>query len=293
MGINTAKNKVMTFGVILLAAACLALNAAQVEKPEKIFQEVKLLIFDKKWDRALGLIQEIIDGYPGSQQARQALFYKGECLANMKGREREALAAYKQYIKSPAAVPSLVESAEAAVIDLSFDLYGKGDKKTIEEIETRLASGNKAVRYYAAYKLSMIGDRKTAAKSVPVLERILETETDPELLDRARIALLRVSPESLKDVERRQTSRNEGLILTIRIWKKGEKDPSVSINIPWALADLALRAMPEDEKEVIRRKGYDLDRILDELAKSKESLLRIEEEDSLIEIKIEKHEEAT
>lgn len=37
---------------------------------------------------------------------------------------------------------------------------------------------------------------------------------------------------------------------------------------------LALSALDEDDKAAIRRKGYDLNRIMSELSKSKESILR-------------------
>jgi len=45
--------------------------------------------------------------------------------------------------------------------------------------------------------------------------------------------------------------------------------------------------MPEEDKNRIRQKGYNLDRLLDDLAKSREKLVRIEDEGNLIEIWIE------
>jgi hypothetical protein len=118
--------------------------------------------------------------------------------------------------------------------------------------------------------------------------RIVETEKDPELLDRARIALLRVSPESLKSVEDRKPAPGSPRMLKIRVWNKGQKEPAFSLNIPWALADLALGAMDEDDRAELRKKGYDLNKIVNELAKSKESILKIVGDDgSVIEIWIE------
>ncbi len=142
------------------------------------------------------------------------------------------------------------------------------------------------VRYYAAYKLSFGKDKKIAAKAAPVLVRIVETENDPELLDRARIALLRVSPESLKQVEDRAPVRTGSpRMLRIRIREAGRKEPVFSLNIPFALADLALGALGEDDKAALRKKGYDINRIIGDLTRSKESILRIAGEDgSVIEI---------
>jgi hypothetical protein len=277
-------------GLLLLL---LSAGAAAGQTPaEKRFQEVKLLIFDRNWEKALAGIEELLAAHPGSPAARQALFYKGECLANLKGREQEAVRAYQDYIRTPDAAPGLVEQAEGAIIDLAFSLFERGDRAALGELEARLAAANKVVRYYAAYKLSLVGDRRAARKAVPVLEGIIRTEKDPELVDRARIALLRVSPESLKGVEDRSGTDKAGAMFRIRVTKKGQKQPVISINIPWSLADLAIQAIPEEDKAAIRRKGYDLNRIMAELAGSGESLVRIEEEDTVIEIWVEKKKEA-
>jgi hypothetical protein len=261
---------------------------AQTTPDESLFREAKLLVYDKSWAAALIKLDDLREKFPESPFAGQALFYKGECLSGLGGREREALRAYKDYIRLADAKPSLVEESEGSIVDLAFGLYENGDAPAIGDIERRLGHDNKVVRYYAAYKLSLVQDKKLAAKAVPVLMKIVETEKDPELLDRARIALLRVSPESLKSSEDKKPSPGSPRVLKIRIWDKGSKEPVFSLNIPWALADLALGALDEDDRAELRKKGYDLNKIVNELAKSKESILRIVGDDgSVIEIWIE------
>jgi hypothetical protein len=261
---------------------------AQTTPDETLFRDAKLLVYDKSWAAALIKLDDLREKFPDSPYAGQALFYKGECLSGLGGRERDALRAYKDYIRLADAKPSLVEESEGSIIDLAFGLYENGDAPAIGDIERRLGHDNKVVRYYAAYKLSLVQDKKLAAKAAPVLMKIVESEKDPELLDRARIALLRVSPESLKTVEDKKPSPTSPRMLKIRIWEKGSKEPVFSLNIPWALADLALGAMDEDDRAELRKKGYDLNKIVNELAKSKESILRIVGDDgSVIEIWIE------
>ena len=261
---------------------------AQITPDESLFREAKLLVYDKSWAAALIKLDDLREKFPNSSYAGQSLFYKGECLSGLGGRERDALRAYKDYIRLADAKPSLVEESEGSIIDLAFGLYENGDAPAIGDIERRLGHDNKVVRYYAAYKLSLVSDKKAAAKAVPILSRIIETEKDPELLDRARIALLRVSPESLKSVEDRKPTPGSPRMLKIRVWNKGQKEPAFSLNIPWALADLALGALDEDDRAELRKKGYDLNKIMNELAKSKESILRIVGDDgSVIEIWIE------
>jgi hypothetical protein len=267
-----------------LAALALGLGtaaAARAQAPsatdESLFREVKLLVFDKSWEAALVKIDELIDRFPSSPLSGQALFYRGECLSSLRGRERDALRAYKAYVKLGDAKPSLVEESEGSIVDLAFDLYQAGDASALRDIESRLDAPTKVVRYYAAYKMSLVPDKKLAARAAPVLAQIVGTEKDPELLDRARIALLRVSPESLKSAEERQprSTVKTARTLHLRVRAAGQKEPAVSLNIPFALADLALSALDEEDKAELRRKGYDVNKIISEMAKSKESILRI------------------
>src|SRR5512138_2966931 len=256
----------------------------QAATDESLFREAKLLVFDKSYRAALDKIDELIDRFPSSPLAGQALFYKGECLEGLGGSEKAALRAYRSYIRLGDAKPSLVEEAEGSIIDLAFGLYEAGDESALGEVEDRLDHPNKVVRYYAAYKLSFAPDKKEAAKAAPVLAKIVQTERDPELLDRARIALMRVSPERLKEAEERQRQPGSPLrLLNIRILD-GNKEV-FSVAFPFALADLALSAMSEENKAAIRKKGYDVATIVDELVKSKARILRIAGDDgSLIEI---------
>jgi hypothetical protein len=253
----------------------------QVPPDEKLFQEAKLLVFDKDWGAALRKLDELRNKYPFSPWAGQALFYKGECLGALGGREGDALQAYKDYIQLSGAKPSLVEESEGSIIDLAFSLYEKGDRAALREIEGRLGHTNKNVRYYAAYKLSQVRDKTAAAKAVPVLEEVIRTEKDPELTDRARIALLRVSPESLKTVEDRRPAAGELRMFHLRITQKGSKE-RVDLNFPWALADLVLGAMSAEDKASLKAKGYDITKIMNDLAKSRGTILRIEGEDGSV-----------
>ena len=73
-------------------------------------------------------------------------------------------------------------------------------------------------------------------------------------------------------------------MLKIRVYEEGKKKLKLSLDIPWALADLALAAIPEEEKESMRREGYDLDKIIRELTKVKGNIIEIKSQDSVIKI---------
>jgi hypothetical protein len=260
---------------------------AQTRADERLFEEAKILIFDKNWEAAQAKLDSLLELFPGSPLKEPALFYRAKCLGERKDRDLEAFEAYDALLRD--ARPgdrnaSLLEDAEVSLIDLAFGLYERGERAKLAAIEDRLRSPNKVVRYYAAFKLSYVKDKGISGRAVPVLKGIIEDERDPELKDRARIALLRVDPGALRHV-RDDRSDVRSRILRIQVLEAGKK--KVDINIPWALADLALQAIPDEEKSVMRRKGYDLDRIINELAKMGSSIIEINDEGSVIRIWIE------
>ena len=276
-------------GALLLASLCLGAYA-QTRPDERLFEEAKVLIFDKKWEAAQDKLDNLLDRYPQSLMKEQALFYRAKCLSERTGLEKEAIEAYESYVRDVKASDrnaSLIEDSEISIIDLAYGLSEKGERRFLDAIEGRLGSPNKVICYYAAFKLSYVKDKTVSGRAVPILRRIIESEPDAELKDRAKIALLRVDPGALKAIgdERDERSEAHTRILKIQIFERGKK--KIDINIPWALADLALQAIPDEEKSVMRKKGYDLDRIINELAKTKSSIIEINDADSVIKIWIE------
>lgn len=274
--------KITILNFLILFLASFYLQAyAQTQPDEKLFQEAKILIFDKKWESAQEKLEGLIEKYPESSWFSQALFYRAKCLEEQGGKEVKALAAYKEFTQLKGRSQSLAEESEISIIDLAYKLYRSGKRPYMKEIEKRLSSSNKVIKYYAAFKLSYMKDKKVAAKGIPVLKEIVKKERDDELRDRAKIALLRIDPKALKDFEEERYERS-ARILKIRIYKKGEKRAKFSINIPWALADLALGAISEKEKALMREKGYDIDRIIKELTEFKGNIIEIEGEETII-----------
>jgi hypothetical protein len=278
--------KKLTLSLALLAIVSSFLQAYnQAQSDEELFQKAKILIFDKKWEKAQRKLDDLLVHYPKSPLYSQALFYKGKCLAEQDGKERKAIDIFKKYIRHRDADKNLIQESEIEILDLSYHLFENGIRSYSKEIEKALQSRDKAIRYYAAFKLSYISDEKTARKGLPVLENILEKEEDPELRERAKLAVLRIDPNALKDIEE-QEYETQTKMLCIRIYNTGEKEANFSLNIPWALADLALSSIPEEEKQTLREEGYDLDGIMEKLANIKGNILEIKDEDTIIKIRI-------
>lgn len=275
---------IINIGILLLASLLLQAYA-QAQPDEKLFQEAKVLIFDKEWKDAQEKLEDLLEKYPDSPWYSQAVFYRAKCLKEQKGKKLEALKAFQDYIKQKDRSKSLAEDSELSIIDLAYELYKDGKRSYLDEIEKRLSSSNRVVRYFAAIKLSQVEEKKVASRAVPMLKEIIKKEKDDELRDRAKIALLRVDPGALKDLEEERPVRKARL-LKIRVWKDGEL--TFKVNIPWALADLALGSIEEEEKASLKKEGYDLDTIMKTLAEAGEIIyIENKEEGTIIKIWIE------
>jgi hypothetical protein len=270
-----------------LAVLALLLPAAgQPRTEDRLFQEAKVLLFDEQWEPALEKLEAVLAAGPSGPLASQALFYQAKCLSRLGGREPEAVVVFKEYLASGDRNPNLTEEAEVTLIDLSYELYAKGNRSYLREIEKRLDGPSRVSRYYAAFKLSYAKDKAVAAKSLPVLKSILASEKDQELRDRAKIALLRVDPRALEGVQALADRSEDSAprLLRVEITEDGKK--KINVSIPWALADLAIQAIPEREKQIMRQKGYDLARIMRDLEKTKSSIIEISEDEGRTFIKI-------
>ncbi len=276
------KRVTIYLGLILLASLFLQVYAG-TQPDEELFYEARILFLDMKWKKAQMKLDELLEKYPNSRWFSHALYWKAKCLQEQEGKELEAIDTYKSYSKRKDRTKILTEETEVAIIDLASKLYNRGKRSYIKEIEKRLFHSNRVIKYYAAFELSYVKDKKVAAKAVPVLKKILENESDDRLRDKAKIALLRIDPGALKDFEEQRYEKRVA-VLKIRIYKKGQTKPEVKINIPWALADLALRAISEENKVMINEEGYDLDRIRKELLEFRGEILRFEDKDTIIEI---------
>ncbi len=268
--------------VMLLALMICGLNADNGDDSRDLFEKAKSKLFDRNWSTALTFLNEYIERYPDEEFYKKSLFYRGKCFEELKKYNR-ALESYEKYSRI-SDNENLFEEATIAIIDISFKLSKNQKKKYLLKISGYLNNSVKTIRYYAAFKLSYTEDKKYADKGVSVLKNILKMEEDKELVDRAKLALMRINPKYLKSDNRRKHIGNKDLHIVI--FDKKRNKETFSLNIPFLLAKLALEALPSEEKKIMKDKGYSIDSVLDEIINSGE-LFKIEVEDIIIKIWIE------
>jgi len=278
------KKSVLCSGIFLIMFAFIA-GYARPQSDEELFQEAKIMIFDKDWENAQEKLEKLLEEFPDSPIYSQAIFYLGRSLENQKGEEDEAISLFKKYILRGDSNELLTQEAETSIIKLSLDLYERGKKSYLKEIKTRLYRPDKVVRYYAALRLCYLDDKREAREAIPVLKEILEEEEDQELVDKAKIGLLRIDPDYFRGYEEGGEKRRL-LLMKFKVVNKKTQAETFSLSIPWALADLALANIPEDAKAELKSEGYDLDRIFKEIVEGGR-VIEIETTDTIIKIWIE------
>lgn len=272
-----------SYVILLVVAWCVASGPVLAQENETaLFEKAKVLLFDRQWDDALTVLDRFIRRYPDSDRFPLALLYRSRCLEEKRLFLR-ALESYRKFLnKSPN--DNLREDALIAIIDIHNSLYQGGRRSSIDAVIEYLGHRQWTVRYYAAFKLSYLQDKKIAVRAVPVLKKIISEERDTELKDRAKIALMRIDPEYLKDISR--LGGPEAKLLHIEVYDKKMGKTTFSIAIPFMFARLALESIPQKEKSTLKNKGYNIDTLLKKLLEKGE-LFRIDDQNTVFKIWIE------
>lgn len=284
MKIKMKIKHILTLAVILLMTAMApgGLLAQDAPTDKELLEKAKLDLFDRNWDSALIRLDQLITRYPDSSSYPLAMFYKGKCLAEQK-KFKHALAVYSRYLEI-SQNRGLSEEATIAIIDLNYQLYRSGERDYLNAVTAFLESRKQEVRYYAAFKLSYAKDKKAAGAAVPVLKKIAAGEPDEDLKNRARLALMRIDPALLKKVSKPRSV--EARLLGISVYDKKTKKETFTLKLPFMLARLAVDAIPDEEKKMVKKKGYNLDQLVDMLAKSPE-VMRFEDDETIFKIWVE------
>ncbi len=286
--------------ILLLFSALIApvgFTVSPGTKDQELFNQGKIAIFDKNWDGARSIFQRIIQEAPQSTLVPQAYYFIARCF-QFQGKEAEALQAYERFVRSYPKEPFLPAEARNSVVELAASLMEKGDTAYRDRLTSALKDPDKDLRYFAAIRCSRLKDQGILSMVVPVLREIMDKEGERDLVDRARIALMRLAPKELapkvEAPERRKpdtkgkTDSGGQRMFHLVIYQSGSKQPAVELNLPVSLAQMAIAAMDESAKAELRKKGVDVENIWESLRRmGPTNILTIRDGENLIKLWIE------
>jgi hypothetical protein len=254
-----------TLALALTALAALAAPGWSEQAVDRL-RAAKTLFFDREYAEAREAWRAV-RASGGRAEAEAALYWIARCSEALGERER-ALTEYGEYLALRPADRTLAEEAKTSRIGLAVKLHRSGATRHLPIAREALSDTSRSVRYFAALQIASLGP-EIGREAVPVLKEILAREKDDDLVERAKLALLRVDRSALAEAVQPAVApaRTSGWV-RVRIYEKGQRRPQVSINLPVALAELVFKSLPEEARTELRKQGYDGDRFFEQLRKT-------------------------
>jgi len=258
--------RVVRLGVLLTAALLgnAACGRAAATDSESL-RQAKALFFDREYEKARGAWQAILTGSRGAD-ADVAAYWIARCSENL-GEQQRAFKEYDAFLARRPTDVALAEEARTNRVGLAARLYKAGNKAYLGTLEEGLKDASRTVRYFAALQLGDLGP-PVGLPAIPILKRIVSEEKDSDLVDRAKLKLLRLDPASLRESPAPgSTSAPQRQVtwLRVRVFEKGQSKAKVSVNVPVALAEMVFKSLPDEARAELRRKGYDADNFWEKL----------------------------
>lgn len=257
------------------AAALLAFSAFSFALPmaavESDLTEAKALFFDRKYEESRAKWAEIAAAKGPSAEA--ATYWIARCSESLGDSER-AFREYGAFLDLPPADARLAEEAEISRIGLATKLTRAGKPGFLTAVIRSLGDDRAPVRYFGALQAGSLPNLTDARKATAVLREIVTASKDPDIVERAKLQLLRIEPKSLAETrpgpaarptpasprspkKLNQDPEPEGpaRLLRIRISKGGKQ--TVAVTVPFSLAEFVFSSLPEATKRGLEMKGYD------------------------------------
>jgi len=260
-------SRAVSVAILATIAGAVAATSSWAQTDPERLKSAKALFFDRKYAEARDAWQRVLAGARGAE-ADTAAYWVARSSENL-GQDERALTEYAVFLRRRPADRALAEEARTSRVGLAARLYKAGQKQHLPILREALADPGKTVRYFGALQLSTLGP-EVGREAVPVLLRMVEDEKDADLVDRAKVALLRLDPQSLSRASQAGAAPPPGAArwLKVRIFEKGGTKPKVVVNLPLGLADMVFKSLPDDAKRELKLKGYDAENFWERLKAS-------------------------
>jgi hypothetical protein len=259
--------------LVLWAGLAAMAGPAAAQADSERLRTAKTLMFDRKYAEARQAWQAILTSSTGTD-AEAAAYYVARCSENL-GENERALKEYGEYLARRPADRALAEEARTSRVGLAAKLYKVGQRPQLSVLKEALQDPSKTVRYYAAFQTAGLG-ASVGLAALPVLKQIVAQEKDDDLVDRARLYILKLDPGALagdKPTPAAGTgppppaNPKAATWIRVRVYEKGRKNANVSINLPVGLAEMVFKSLPDDAIRELKHKGIDAENFWDRLKK--------------------------
>jgi len=264
---TTGRALVLALLFLAPAGTAAAAPAASASRADRL-RIANDLFFDRKYAEARAAWQAL--RRPAGVADPDAATYWVARSSEKLGEDERALREYGEFLAQPTPPRAFAEEARTSRVSLAARLHKAGKTQHLPVLTAALRDSSRTVRYFAALQLAGLG-ADVGRPAVPVLQAILKDEKDADLVERAKIALLRVDPSSLGTAAARApraaapAGTRPARWIKVRITEKGGSSPKVAVSVPFALAELVFKSLPDEAMHDLRAKGYNAENFWEQL----------------------------
>ncbi len=229
-----------------------------------LMREIKLDVFDQNWTEVQAGARKLLAEYPDCPHRLQAAYLRAQAMDRNDQADR-ALAAYSGFLQDYCQEQDSgvhCELAQVALYNLAGRLVkedGRRDALTIL-LEGLDQPGDAGV--YAALTLADQEDENLKADAIPFLEKALEGDLDRDIRNRVCLAILKIKPGPSPCAEARPGKATGGpTLISVEVVDKTAGATQLRLNMPVALAEAMIRALPTEIRNEMNTAGIDIQTI--------------------------------
>jgi hypothetical protein len=247
---------------IVLAAALAAPAMAQQDECDALMRQLKLDAFDQRWDAVREGSERLLAGFPACPHRAQAAFLKAQAL-DRTGALPEALAATTAFLDGycrGGGAPSIdCDLARTSRLNLAGRLYRqRGASSDLAILTEGLALPGDA-GIIAALTLADLPQPEARRAALPRLEKALDEKLDEDVRNRVCLALVKIEPSGARCGQQAASAAGEGpTLISVEIFDRAADRVELRINLPVALAEAVVRALPADVLAEMTEQGVDV-----------------------------------
>jgi len=246
---------------LLLMAPALAAASPAAGDCNTLMREIKLDVFDRNWPEVQAGTRKLLTGFPDCPHRRQAAYLRAQAMDRGDQQDR-AMAAYSGFLQDYCQEPDSglhCELAQVALYDLAGRLVRENGRRDalailLEGIEQPGDAG-----VFAALTLADQQDQNLKADALPYLEKALGRDLDRDIRNRVCLAILKIQPGPSPCADPRPGRATGGpTLISVEVIDKTASATKLRLNMPVALAEAMIRALPAEIRGEMNSAGIDI-----------------------------------
>lgn len=238
--------------------------AAGAGSCDSLMRDLKLLIFDHEWGQVEATARRLLALGPDCEHQAQATRVLAQAL-DRQGRAEEAFTTYSTFLDiwCDGADSLTCGRARTDTYRLATTLYGWDPRQKyldllLDGMERPGDSG-----LVAALHVADLPDARLRFLAMPRLESAYASDLDPDIVTRVCLAMMKIDPESAPCAQGRENGpkNSRAELISVEVYDKVAGKPQLRLNMPVALAEAVIRALPEAVRTEMAREGVDIRQI--------------------------------